>query len=724
MNMVYTQSISITRIWQICLLGLMVCRLAGQEANYKQYREAGDLFYKEYKDYHNASEFYKSAYKYQREDSLELAFIIAECAFYSWDLSEAKKYYLKVLSYEPDTCSKRYRMSNLHLAQAYQRMQAYDDAIHYFHEVLDDVRCDPSNTVIENFANNAIKACEWAQIQNDKDSIIIIPIESINHPNTHELAPVIKTGSLIYTHFDFPEERAHPYEYQLGLVKTLNDTFLSRTHQDSTIAFLTFNSDSTRLYYSICGHENKLDMKCVIATSNLDGSDEQIILGGPSEDPTFIHPRIGKDYAGNEILFFVSNRIDGFGGLDIWYSNLTSDGLPLDIGNLKAVNTAADELSPFFVDSTLFFSSDHIWNNSLSFGGTDIFKIKLDQFPETTEHVEILSKPYNSSKNDFFYVKKDASSWLSSNRTDPLNLNANEPACCYDIFKVTDTRPPPPKKPEYVFFQPKIEYFCVNEFKGSGTTGVVLYPVGLPMSKVVKSDVQGRFEIEKGRSYDMHFLNPNVDDTIRIDVNQDGTVSKDYFKVELDALYNPEILDYCSLEPIELNELSDIYMVPLIRNEQKRDGSDFLKLNKDGNFQVERGMDYWLVVQKEGYATDTLTVRVDERECEVFSCEFSIKKKLIDLNVAVACNCNNVTCYMSTENYSIELNSDSGGINNYNAGRDTAMTTYSYKVTPFHFYSAELRTDAGETFQKKIQISMDRGDCKNEIIFQSNSSPR
>jgi outer membrane protein OmpA-like peptidoglycan-associated protein len=78
------------------------------------------------------------------------------------------------------------------------------------------------------------------------------------------------------------------------------------------------------------------------------------------------------------MLFFVSNRPGGFGGMDIWYSILGEDGKwgkPINPG--KTINTSGDEFSPFiyFNSRTLYFSS----NGRESFGGHDIYTTTLNR---------------------------------------------------------------------------------------------------------------------------------------------------------------------------------------------------------------------------------------------------------------------------------------------------------------------------------------------------------
>jgi outer membrane protein OmpA-like peptidoglycan-associated protein/tetratricopeptide (TPR) repeat protein len=80
-------------------------------------------------------------------------------------------------------------------------------------------------------------------------------------------------------------------------------------------------------------------------------------------------PNISPD---GHSLYFVSDRPGGFGGLDIWRSSLSENGLwskPVNLGD--SVNTAADDVSPFVAADcrTLYFSSSG-WEG---LGRSDIF---------------------------------------------------------------------------------------------------------------------------------------------------------------------------------------------------------------------------------------------------------------------------------------------------------------------------------------------------------------
>lgn len=85
-------------------------------------------------------------------------------------------------------------------------------------------------------------------------------------------------------------------------------------------------------------------------------------------------PSISSD---GRTLYFVSNRPGGYGGYDVWYSQLGADGrwqVPQNAG--PRINSAYDEHSPFLHHDgqTLYFSS----NGWPGFGNRDIFLSRRD----------------------------------------------------------------------------------------------------------------------------------------------------------------------------------------------------------------------------------------------------------------------------------------------------------------------------------------------------------
>ena len=101
-------------------------------------------------------------------------------------------------------------------------------------------------------------------------------------------------------------------------------------------------------------------------------------------------------------LYFSSTRPGGFGGKDIYKSNLLPDSTWGPAKNLgDKINTAEDEDDPFIhLDGKLFTFSSKGHN---SMGGYDIFKTYLNPVDSTWAPVENIGYPINTPNDDIHY---------------------------------------------------------------------------------------------------------------------------------------------------------------------------------------------------------------------------------------------------------------------------------------------------------------------------------
>lgn len=120
---------------------------------------------------------------------------------------------------------------------------------------------------------------------------------------------------------------------------------------------------------------------------------------------------------GKTLLFTSEEGANGVGGNDIYITRKQADGnwsSPENIGNV--INTKYDEDSPFLSDDgkTLYFSS----KGHEGYGGFDIYKSELENNGAWGKPVN-LGRPINSVAHDIFYTidRKDSSAYFSSNRS-------------------------------------------------------------------------------------------------------------------------------------------------------------------------------------------------------------------------------------------------------------------------------------------------------------------
>lgn len=105
--------------------------------------------------------------------------------------------------------------------------------------------------------------------------------------------------------------------------------------------------------------------------------------------------------ATQDFLVFVSNRVGGYGGRDLWYCKRLPNGewgLAQNMGSV--VNTDFEEDSPFISadGKTLIFSS----MGHTSMGGFDIFRSELEDGVWTRP--ENIGYPINTSEDDVFFI--------------------------------------------------------------------------------------------------------------------------------------------------------------------------------------------------------------------------------------------------------------------------------------------------------------------------------
>ncbi|MBO4489698.1 MAG: hypothetical protein J5741_08620 [Bacteroidales bacterium] len=148
---------------------------------------------------------------------------------------------------------------------------------------------------------------------------------------------------------------------------------------------------------------------------------------------------------GYEVLYFVSNREHGAGGLDIWYSIVKDGNYDTPINAGRAINTEGNEVTPFYClpEQRLYFSSDE----HLGIGGYDIFYSAgaLSQWGEVSN----MGVPFNSTYHDYYFnLNPDLrSGYFSSNR--PNDYSGDQDTCCNDLYHFQwvheDTVKPQPK---------------------------------------------------------------------------------------------------------------------------------------------------------------------------------------------------------------------------------------------------------------------------------------
>jgi outer membrane protein OmpA-like peptidoglycan-associated protein len=184
----------------------------------------------------------------------------------------------------------------------------------------------------------------------------------------------------------------------------------------------TFNADGTKMYFSRNNyHDSKkitnskgVMLMGIYSADLVDGKWTNVKPSNLNNaDYIVYHPSLSQD---GKKLYFSSDMPGGFGGTDIYVSDVNADGslgTPKNLGNI--LNTEGNESFPFIhsEEGTLYFSSD----DHVGAGLLDVFAAVKDQ-NDNIVNVINLGEPINSEKDDFAYYlsPNGLEGYISSNR--------------------------------------------------------------------------------------------------------------------------------------------------------------------------------------------------------------------------------------------------------------------------------------------------------------------
>ncbi|MEE1944862.1 OmpA family protein [Pedobacter sp. KR3-3] len=184
-------------------------------------------------------------------------------------------------------------------------------------------------------------------------------------------------------------------------------------------------------------------------------------------------------------LYFVSDRPGGLGGTDVyvcWRNEAGSWGNPI---NLKEINTAGNERTPFFDErGYLYFSSDGF----VGMGGLDIFVARMVNGKSV--EVKNLGYPINSPQDDFAYMKtNELQGYLSSNRLGGAGSD--------DIYSFVEQAQPSGLR---------LVGRALDKISGRPLANTIVTLSGVKASPVkVQTDSTGNFgfDLQKGNTYSL-----------------------------------------------------------------------------------------------------------------------------------------------------------------------------------------------------------------------------
>ncbi|MCS7037877.1 MAG: tetratricopeptide repeat protein [Saprospiraceae bacterium] len=469
--MVFFQKIQPLRLLLLLCAALLSAGASSQSRH--SYERAGDKAF-EQKDYGAALHYYQTALS-RKPDDPALLWKSAESARYIYADPLAERWYRQLEAMEKRKPA--YPLLTLRLGETLRKQGKYEEAARYFEQFLEQ---KPSAELAE-AARVGLQACRWASQQKRASDAIVVKNagKHINSPYS-DFAPALVGDSLFFSSYRF-DKRGDKSTPKIKLTKVMLSVKNGRPREAARpfpstdtahVAHTAIFGNGHFLLFTLCKNRNASDIRCDLWLSIKDIRNrwtapvrlpEPINLG----NYTTTQPHVAFDTAAEQLLlWFVSDRPGGYGGLDLWYTPLDTNWfcpchIPVDARkpfplpaftpptNLSALNTPGDEATPFFHEptQTLYFSSN---GRAENFGGFDIYQTrrKKDGSLEVPQNVgPELNTPYNDL---YLILSPDGySGYLSSNRPGAQYLDEANKFCCNDLFTVQfptppDTTPAPP----------------------------------------------------------------------------------------------------------------------------------------------------------------------------------------------------------------------------------------------------------------------------------------
>ena len=402
-------------------------------------------------DYYSASVYFHNAW-IMDSSIFEIAYKYAEASRLFYNYVEAENWYKYVIN--NDTAGK-FPLSNFWLPVMNKNNGKYHEAILNFQKYYEVHKNQKDYYTKKAF--NEISSCEYAlELINDTLSVSIDHLEkSINTAYTEFGAIQMGEDKLYFSSLrpllSFEVESFMPkaflskiYESKLTVAGWTRAKELDKiiNNKNTHNANIIFTPDHEKFYFSRCSADELSQLQCeIFVCEKKDGNWQKPqklenninVEGYTSTQPAY--------YSGDvySVLYFVSDRPNGYGKMDVWYS-LIKDGKYIEPVNLGSIiNSPGNEISPFYYDkkNTLYFSSD--WHKGL--GGYDIFKSAggLNDWKPPQN----IGFPLNSSCNDFYFTinEVDTDGYFTSNRYGSYYIKGE--TCCNDIYYYEWEKPKP-----------------------------------------------------------------------------------------------------------------------------------------------------------------------------------------------------------------------------------------------------------------------------------------
>ncbi len=388
-------------------------------------------------DHEGAVHYYGNAFDLDSSKQ-ELQYNYAQALRKAHYYPEALRLYLKIYS---KGRGRFYPEGPAHIAQIKMYLGDYESALEFWKRANRRTEDDNQKLKIE----QRMRSCSYAlsnPLVDEKIDLVRMGAE-VNSADSEFGIEVIADSLLLFSSLRGESNRyaellkpeayhARIYSSELSRYGLLDaDSFLIPISQESVhLSNPCLAKDGISLYLSVQDEEGRsaisyFDLNSHSSFYGIRPLPEPVNQAGSNSSQAFFYAENERTY-----LLFSSDRDGGYGGWDLYITELDSDN-PTVTNLGPRINSPGNEVTPFFdlEYQTLFFSSD--WHEG--YGGYDIFSAASSD-SDTLSYPINLGLPINSPVNDLYYKQRASTRYMSSNRKGSINSDHNN--CCSDIYTI------------------------------------------------------------------------------------------------------------------------------------------------------------------------------------------------------------------------------------------------------------------------------------------------
>ncbi len=342
--------------------------------------------------------------------------------------------------------------SRFYLAEMKMSQGKYDEAKNDLLKFKKELR-NVTNRKYRKLCKSMLSGIELAKNEAISDVIVSRLDSTINNPHV-EFSPIsVDEESMIYGSLKANKVKYYDIDKHDSLeiplrkfyeAKKVNDKWVPQgelkgpfNSEDAHVGNGAFSADGKRFYFTKCKKNWQNKIICKLYYSERNGSnwskatEMNALINIP--DFTTTQPTVGRESKKNrEVIYFVSDRPGGKGGLDIWYTEYNprkkTYKKPRNAGS--KINTVGDEMTPFYdlETRTLYFSS----NGKPGFGGLDVYHTEGER--GKWQPAINAGKGINTGTDELDYTlnhNKKGGFFVSNREGGSALLNKT---CCDDIY--------------------------------------------------------------------------------------------------------------------------------------------------------------------------------------------------------------------------------------------------------------------------------------------------